>query len=32
LQRRGEVLKGEPAQIARQLLEKLRADGVLPGA
>jgi electron transfer flavoprotein beta subunit len=32
LQRRGEVLKGEPAQIARQLVEKLRADGVLPGA
>jgi len=30
LQRRGEVLKGEPAEIARQLVEKLRADGVLP--
>jgi len=32
LQRRGEVLQGEPAQIARQLVEKLRADGVLPEA
>ncbi|MFC1921498.1 electron transfer flavoprotein subunit beta/FixA family protein [Chloroflexota bacterium] len=32
MQRRGEVLKGEPAEIARQLLEKLRADGVLPEA
>lgn len=31
-QRRGEVLEGEPAEIARQLVEKLRADGVLPGA
>jgi len=30
LQRRGEVLQGEPAQIARQLVEKLRAEGVLP--
>jgi len=32
VQRRGEVLEGEPAEIARQLLEKLRADGVLPDA
>jgi electron transfer flavoprotein beta subunit len=32
LQRRGEVLQGEPVQIARQLVEKLRADGVLPEA
>jgi len=32
VQRRGEVLKGEPAEIARQLVERLRADGVLPEA
>jgi electron transfer flavoprotein beta subunit len=32
LQRKGEVLKGEPVQVARELLEKLRADGVLPEA
>lgn len=32
LQRRGEVLEGEPAEIARQLVERLRADGVLTGA
>ena len=31
-QRRGEVLRGEPADIARQLVDKLRADGVLPEA
>ena len=30
VKRRGEVLKGEPTQIAVQLIEKLRADGVLP--
>lgn len=30
VQRRGEVLKGEPAEIAKQLVERLRADGVLP--
>lgn len=31
-QRKGEVIKGDPAEIARQLVEKLRADGVLPEA
>jgi electron transfer flavoprotein beta subunit len=30
IQRKGEVLKGDPATIAKQLVEKLRADGVLP--
>lgn len=30
VQRRGEVLQGEPAEIARQLVEKLRTDGVIP--
>jgi len=30
VQRKGEVLKGDPAEIARQLVEKLRSDGVLP--
>ncbi|NLE09288.1 MAG: electron transfer flavoprotein subunit beta/FixA family protein [Dehalococcoidales bacterium] len=28
-QRKGEVIKGDPAEIARQLVEKLKADGVL---
>ena len=32
VQRRGEVLEGEPSEIVRQLIEKLHADGVLPGA
>lgn len=32
MQRRGEVLKGNPEDIAKQLVEKLRADGVLPEA
>ena len=32
MERRGEVLSGEPNDVARQLLEKLRADGVLPEA
>ncbi len=32
LERRGEVLEGEPAEIAKQLVERLRADGVLPEA
>ena len=27
--RKGEVIKGEPADIARQLVEKLKADGVI---
>jgi electron transfer flavoprotein beta subunit len=30
MKRRGEVLKGDPSEIARQLIEKLRTDGVLP--
>lgn len=30
VQRRSEILKGKPAEIAKQLVEKLRADGVLP--
>lgn len=30
IKRKGEVLKGEPVQIAKQLIEKLRTDGVLP--
>ena len=29
-QRMGEVINGDPAEIARQLVEKLKADGVLP--
>jgi electron transfer flavoprotein beta subunit len=29
-QRMGEVISGDPADIARQLVEKLKADGVLP--
>jgi electron transfer flavoprotein beta subunit len=29
-QRIGEVISGDPADIARQLVEKLKADGVLP--
>jgi len=32
IKRRGEVLQGEPTEIARQLVEKLRADGALPEA
>jgi electron transfer flavoprotein beta subunit len=32
VQRRGEILQGDPAEIARQLVEKLRTDGVLPQA
>jgi len=32
MKRRGEVLQGDPSEIARQLVEKLHADGVLPGA
>lgn len=28
--RRGEVLTGKPTEIAKQLVEKLRADGVVP--
>ena len=31
-ERKGEVLSGDPADIARQLVEKLKADGVLPEA
>lgn len=30
--RKGEIIKGEPADIARQLVEKLHAAGVLPEA
>ncbi|MFC2070021.1 electron transfer flavoprotein subunit beta/FixA family protein [Chloroflexota bacterium] len=30
VQRKGEVLKGDSAEVARQLVEKLRAAGVLP--
>jgi electron transfer flavoprotein beta subunit len=30
MRRKGTVIKGEPAEIARQLVEKLRAAGVLP--
>jgi electron transfer flavoprotein beta subunit len=30
IQRKGEVIKGEPQEIAMQLIEKLRVDGVLP--
>jgi electron transfer flavoprotein beta subunit len=30
IKRKGEVLKGEPVEIAKQLVEKLRTDGVLP--
>ncbi|MBN2239311.1 MAG: electron transfer flavoprotein subunit beta/FixA family protein [Dehalococcoidales bacterium] len=30
--RKGEVISGDPADIARQLIEKLKADGVLPEA
>jgi electron transfer flavoprotein beta subunit len=29
IKRKGEVLKGQPTEIAKQLVEKLRADGVL---
>lgn len=29
-QRKGEIISGDPAEIARQLVEKLKADGVLP--
>jgi electron transfer flavoprotein beta subunit len=29
--RRGIVIKGDPAEIARQLVEKLKADGAIPG-
>jgi electron transfer flavoprotein beta subunit len=32
VKRKGELLKGDPADIARQLVEKLRAEGVLPEA
>lgn len=31
-QRKGEVISGDPVDIARQLIEKLKADGVLPEA
>jgi electron transfer flavoprotein beta subunit len=30
VKRKGEVLKGDPTEIAKQLVEKLRADSVLP--
>jgi electron transfer flavoprotein beta subunit len=30
IKRRGEILSGETGKIAKQLVEKLRADGVLP--
>lgn len=30
MKRRGEVIQGDPNEIARQLIQKLRADGVLP--
>jgi electron transfer flavoprotein beta subunit len=29
-QRMGEVIEGDPAEIARKLVEKLKTDGVLP--
>jgi electron transfer flavoprotein beta subunit len=32
MKRKGEVIKGEPAEIARQIVEKLRTAGVLPEA
>jgi len=32
MKRRGEVIHGNPAEIARQLIEKLREDGVFPEA
>lgn len=32
LKRRGEMLSGEPSEIAKQLVQKLRADKVLPEA
>jgi len=32
MKRKGEVIKGEPGEIARQLVEKLRVAGVLPEA
>ena len=32
MKRKGEVIKGEPMEIARQLVEKLREAGALPGA
>ncbi len=32
VQRRSDVLQGEPAEIAKQLIERLRDDGVLPEA
>ena len=30
VQRRGEVLKGGPVEIAKQIVDRLHADGVLP--
>ena len=30
MRRKGEVIKGEPAEIAKQIVEKLRSAGVLP--
>ncbi len=30
MRRKGEVIKGEPGEVARQLVQKLRAAGVLP--
>jgi hypothetical protein len=30
--RKGEVIKGEAAEVARKLVEKLKAAGVLPEA
>jgi electron transfer flavoprotein beta subunit len=30
MKRRGDVLRGDPNEVARQLIQKLRVDGVLP--
>lgn len=32
MKRKGEILSGDPAEIARSLIEKLSADGVIPKA